>query len=83
MGRKLYVGNLPYRMTEEELRQTFEEYGQVVSCTIIKDRMTDRSKGFGFVEMPDDNEARSAIANLNGRDFQGRKLDVHDARQRP
>jgi RNA recognition motif-containing protein len=79
----IYAGNLPYWMTEDQLRQTFEEFGQVSSCTLMKDRITDRSKGFGFIEMPDDNEAREAIANLNSKDFDGRKLDVHDARQCP
>ena len=79
----IYAGNLPYRLTEDQLREAFEEFGQVMSCTIIKDRMSGRSKGFGFIEMPDDNEARAAITGLNGKDFQGRKLDVHDARSRP
>jgi RNA recognition motif-containing protein len=79
----IYAGNLPYKMTEDELRQTFEEFGQVTSCTLMKDRATGRSKGFGFIEMPDDNEAHAAIAGLNGKDVQGRKLDVHDARSRP
>jgi RNA recognition motif-containing protein len=79
----IYAGNLPYHLTEDELRYAFEEFGRVASCTIIKDRMTGRSKGFGFIEMPDDSEARAAIAGLNSKDVQGRKLDVHDARSRP
>ena len=78
----IYVGNLSYKMTEYELQQAFGEFGEVESCTIIKDRMTDTSKGFGFVEMPHDNDARSAIANLNGKVFDGRKLDVRDASKR-
>ena len=69
-------------MGEDQLRRTFEEFGQVESCTLMKDRMTGRSKGFGFIEMPDDNQAREAIAGLNGKDFDGRKLDVHHAREK-
>jgi RNA recognition motif-containing protein len=78
----LYVGNLSYRMTEDQLRQTFEEFGQVTSCTIIKDKMTGQSKGFGFLEMPDQSEAEAAINGLNGREIQGRKLNVNEARPR-
>jgi RNA recognition motif-containing protein len=69
-------------MTEDQLRQVFEEFGQVSSCTIIKDKMTGQPKGFGFIELPDDSEAHAAIAGLNGKDVQGRKLNVHDARDR-
>ncbi|HVR97215.1 MAG TPA: RNA-binding protein [Thermoanaerobaculia bacterium] len=78
----LYVGNLSYRMTEDQLRETFEEFGQVTSCTIIKDKMTGQSKGFGFLEMPDRSEAEAAINGLNGREIQGRKLNVNEARPR-
>ena len=78
----LYVGNLPYRLTEDQLRQAFEEFGEVASCTIIMDRTTGQSKGFGFVEMPNDNEAKAAIAGLNGRELQGRKINVNEARPR-
>ena len=78
----LYVGNLSYRMTEDQLRETFEEFGQVASCTIIKDKMTGQSKGFGFLEMPERSEAEAAIGNLNGREIQGRKLNVNEARPR-
>lgn len=78
----LYVGNLPYRVTEESLRQAFEEYGTVTSCTIIKDKMTGQSKGFGFLEMPERAEAEAAINGLNGRDMMGRKLNVNEARPR-
>ncbi|HZM90951.1 MAG TPA: RNA-binding protein [Blastocatellia bacterium] len=78
----IYAGNLPYRMTEDQLRETFEEFGQIQSCTLMKDKMTGRSKGFGFIEIPDDNQARAAIAGLNGKDFDGRKMDVHDAREK-
>jgi RNA recognition motif-containing protein len=78
----LYVGNLSYRLTEDELKQAFEEYGQVSSCTIIKDRATGESKGFGFLEMPERSEAETAMQNLNGRDLKGRKLNVNEARPR-
>lgn len=78
----LYVGNLPYRMTEDALRQEFEQYGQVASCTIIKDKATGQSKGFGFLEMPTREEAEAAITGLNGRDVQGRRLNVNEARPR-
>ncbi len=78
----LYVGNLPYRLTEDDLKQAFEEYGTVVSCTIIKDKMTGQSKGFGFLEMPEHSEAEAAINGLNGRDMMGRKLNVNEARPR-
>ena len=79
----LYVGNLPYRMTEDALRQEFEQYGQVASCTIIKDKATGQSKGFGFLEMPENAEAEAAITGWNGRDLMGRRLNVNEARPRP
>jgi RNA recognition motif-containing protein len=78
----LYVGNLPYRMTEDALRQEFEQYGQVASCTIIMDKATGQSKGFGFLEMPTPEEAQAAITALNGREVQGRRLNVNEARPR-
>jgi RNA recognition motif-containing protein len=78
----LYVGNLPYRITEDELRATFEEFGEVSSCTIIKDKVTGQSKGFGFLEMPEASAAEAAITNLNGRDLMGRKINVNEARAR-
>lgn len=78
----LYVGNLPYRMTEDQLRQEFEQYGQVSSCTIIMDKATGQSKGFGFLEMPTREEAEAAITGLNGREIQGRRLNVNEARPR-
>jgi RNA recognition motif-containing protein len=78
----LYVGNLPYRMTEDQLRQEFEQYGQVTSCTIIMDKATGQSKGFGFLEMPSREEAEAAITGLNGREVQGRRLNVNEARPR-
>lgn len=78
----LYVGNLPYRVSEDQLKQSFEQYGTVTSCTIIKDKMTGQSKGFGFLEMPERDEAEAAISGWNGRDLMGRKLNVNEARPR-
>jgi RNA recognition motif-containing protein len=78
----IYVGNLPYSMTDEVLRQTFEAFGTVDSAKIIMDKFTDRSKGFGFVEMPNSDEGNAAIQNLNGTDSGGRPLKVNEARPR-
>jgi RNA recognition motif-containing protein len=69
-------------MTEDALRQEFEQYGQVASCTIIMDKATGQSKGFGFLEMPAREEAEAAITGLNGREVQGRRLNVNEARPR-
>lgn len=80
MGRKLYVGNLPYRATEETLSEKLSAFGQVESVTIIKDRDTGQSKGFGFVEMSSDSEAAAAIDGLNGKDYEGRPLRVNEAK---
>jgi RNA recognition motif-containing protein len=78
----IYVGNLSYNMREDELKEAFEEYGTVDSAKIIIDRTTNRSKGFGFVEMPDDAEAKAAISELDGKDLGGRPLKVNEARPR-
>jgi len=78
----IYVGNLPWSSSEEELRATFEAFGEVSSAKIIMDRETGRSRGFGFVEMPDDDSARSAIAAMNDKDMNGRSLRVNGARPR-
>ena len=78
----LYVGNLSYRVTADQLREAFEEFGQVTSCTTIMDKATGQSKGFAFLEMPDRSEAEAAINGMNGRDLQGRKLNVNEARPR-
>lgn len=80
MGRKLYVGNLPYSATEEALVEKFSQFGQVESAKLITDRDTGRSKGFGFVEMGSDAEAKAAIAELDGTDYGGRPLKVNEAR---
>lgn len=79
MSKKIYVGNLPFRATEEELTGLFEEIGAVESVSIITDRDTGRSKGFGFVSMNDD-DAEKAIAALNGKEFASRALTVNEAR---
>lgn len=80
MAKKLYVGGLPYETTESELRTLFEQAGSVESAAIIMDRMTGRSKGFGFVEMATDEEAATAIQLFNEKDFKGRTLIVNEAR---
>ena len=81
-GMNIYVGNLSYDVGENELRQAFEEFGSVDTVKVIMDRYTDRSKGFGFVEMPEDDEAKSAISELNGKDLLGRQIKVNVARPR-
>ncbi len=78
----IYVGNLNYSATEDDLKNLFQEYGTVSSVRVIFDRMTQRSKGFAFVDMPDDNEANSAIDSLNGSEFMGRAMKVNQARER-
>ena len=79
---KIYVGNLSYEVTEEDLRLALEEFGQVESVTIIKDKYSGRSKGFGFVEMASKAEGQSAIDGLNGKELKGRALNVNEARPR-
>ena len=78
----IYVGNLSYNSQEEELRAAFEEYGRVDSATIIRDKFTGDSRGFGFVEMPDSSEAQAAIDGLNGKNLGDRALNVNEARPR-
>ncbi|HUV47290.1 MAG TPA: RNA-binding protein [Candidatus Bathyarchaeia archaeon] len=82
MNKKLYVGNLDYSVTDDQLSQLFGQAGAVVSSTVITDRNTGRSKGFGFIEMSSDEEAKKAIEMLNGKDLQGRNLVVNEARPR-
>jgi RNA recognition motif-containing protein len=82
MAVNLYVGNLPYRVTEDDLRELFAAYGEVVSAKVILDRETQRPRGFGFVEMASDDEARQAIENLDQKEFMGRTLKVNTARPR-
>ena len=76
----IFIGNLSYNVSEGDLRQTFEAFGQVASATVIKDEQSGRSKGFGFVEMLEEAEAQSAIAALNGQAFKGRTITVNEAR---
>lgn len=79
----IYVGNLSWNMTDEDLNSLFSEYGSVTSAKILKDKMNGRSKGFGFVEMEDEEAAKTAIANLNESEVQGRKLIVNESQPRP
>jgi cold-inducible RNA-binding protein len=80
VAKKLFVGNLPYTTTNEELGEFFAQFGEVMSAAVIMDRATGRSKGFGFVEMTNDEEADAAIAKGDGIEFEGRKLTVSEAR---
>lgn len=80
MAKKLFVGNLPYTTTNEDLGEFFAQFGEVLSAAVIMDRATGRSKGFGFVEMTNDAEADAAIAQGDGKEFEGRKLTVSEAR---
>ena len=83
MTSKLYVGNLSYNTTEDGLRNLFSGFGTVTSSKIIVDRETGNSKGFGFIEMSNDEEANAAIAGVNGREFDGRQLRVNKAMDKP
>jgi len=78
----IYVGNLSFDSTEDQIRQAFEGFGEVTSVNIITDRDTGRPRGFGFVEMASEDSARAAIAGLNGTELEGRTLNVNEARQR-
>lgn len=78
----IYVGNLPYSVTEQDLRELFESYGEVSSVNIIIDKFTKQSKGFGFIEMPSQDESMEAIDKINDQDYQGRNLKVNEARPR-
>lgn len=80
MGKRLYVGNLPYTVTEQDLTEKFSALGTVESATLITDRHTGRSKGFGFVEMATDAEAQQAIEAINGTDYDGRPVTVNEAK---
>ena len=78
----IYVGNLSYRISDQQLQEVFEEYGEVTSAKIIKDRESGRSKGFGFVEMANDSEGQTAIDELDGAEIDGRSVRVNEARPR-
>ncbi|HHE45922.1 MAG TPA: RNA-binding protein [Candidatus Moranbacteria bacterium] len=82
MAQKLYVGNLSYNVNDDALKDYFSQAGTVQSATVITDRMSGRSKGFGFVEMSSDEEAKAAIDKFNGKEFEGRSLTVNEARPR-
>ena len=79
----IYVGNLAYKSTDEDLRTLFAQYGEVTSARVVVDRASGRSKGFGFVEMPNREEAQKAIDAINGNDFQGRALRVNESQPKP
>lgn len=83
MSQKIYVGNMNYATTEQALSTLFSQYGEVISSTIIKDRYTQQSKGFGFIEMADAQAAEAAIATLNNQEFEGRRLRVNVAENKP
>ena len=78
----IFVGNLSFDTTEDELREEFSKFGQISSLSILKDKMTNRSRGFAFVEMPNDEEANACIAALNGKSVKGRQINVAEARPR-
>ncbi|HUY18657.1 MAG TPA: RNA-binding protein [Candidatus Binataceae bacterium] len=82
MGRRLYVGNLAWTVTDQDLQEAFAEAGKVDSAQVIMDRATNRSRGFGFVEMDGDDSAEAAIKKLNGRDIKGRAIRVNEAQAR-
>jgi RNA recognition motif-containing protein len=82
MGRRLYVGNLSYSTSSSDLQTMFSEFGTVSSAEVVSDRMTSRSRGFGFVEMGSEEEAQAAIAALNGKEQEGRALTVNEAKPR-
>ena len=82
MGKKLYVGNMGYDVSSADLEQLFSSHGQVQSAEVINDRSTGRSKGFGFVEMPDKDAAQAAMSTLNGKELNGRALSVNEAKPR-
>jgi len=80
MSKRIYVGGLPFSTTEQEMNALFATYGQVTSAKLITDRESGQSRGFGFIEMPNDAEAATAMEKLNGTDFGGRKLTINEAR---
>jgi RNA recognition motif-containing protein len=82
MGRKLFVGNLSFETTDVDLKEAFSKAGACETASVVKDRMTGRSRGFGFVEMGSDSDAQRAIAELNGRELRGRMISVSEARER-
>ena len=83
MSKKIYVGNMNYATTEDSLRELFGQFGTVESVAVIMDRQTGRAKGFGFVEMESDEAAKAAILKLDGQDYEGRRLRVNEAQEKP
>ncbi len=83
MAKKIYVGNMNYATTEDQLSELFAEFGNVLSVDVIVDRFSGQSKGFGFVEMENESDAMAAIEALNGREVDGRQLRVNEAKERP
>ncbi len=83
MAKKLYVGNLSYSTTDDSMRAAFAQYGEVTSASVVIDKMSGRSRGFGFVEFSNDSDADSAIAAMNGKDLDGRAIVVNEARPLP
>ncbi|OHD19877.1 MAG: RNA-binding protein [Spirochaetes bacterium GWB1_59_5] len=83
MSKKIYVGNMNYATTEDSLRELFGQFGGVSSVAVIMDRATGRAKGFGFVEMESDQSAQAAIQKLDGQEYEGRKLRVNEAQEKP
>ena len=80
MAKKLYIGNLKFGMTDQDLREAFAGFGEIVSATIIKDKASGRSKGFGFIEFVNEADAQKAKMNMNGKEVQGRVLRIDDAK---
>ncbi len=78
----IYVGNLSFNVTEQDLRQAFEPFGKIASINLITDKYSGQSKGFGFIEMPEESEAKAAIQGLNGKELKGRTINVNEARPR-
>lgn len=83
MSIRIYIGNMSFVTTEETLTNTFSRFGKVLSSEVIRDKVTEQSKGFGFVEMENEDDAKAAIAGLNGKDLEGRRLRVNFAEQKP
>lgn len=82
MSVRVYIGNLSFKTTEDSLKNAFAQYGNVLSAEVIRDKMTQQSKGFGFVEMENESDAKSAISGLNGKDLEGRRLRVNFAEEK-
>jgi RNA recognition motif-containing protein len=82
-GMKIFCGNLSLEVTDDDLKQAFEAFGRVESAVVVREKFSSESRGFGFVEMPADAEARAAIAGMNGKELKGRPLNVNEARPRP